>query len=306
MILQVLAVGLCGSDRHWYVDGSIGGISVSDPLVLGHEVAAMIVEGPDAGTRVAVEPAIPCGSCGTCRRGLLELCPTTRFAGHAGTDGGLQTRMTWPRQLLRPLPDAIDDAEASILEALGIALHAVDLAAAEPTSRVAVIGCGPLGLLVILALRAAGVSDILAADPLPHRAAAAVTVGAHLLDDPSAHTDPIGELDVAIECAGDDAAVARAVRLVRPGGRIVLVGIPDGNQTSFPAAAARRKGLTFVMCHRMRPHDLDRAIELVGRGAVDVSSLITHRYALDAVNDAFDALVDRRGLKVVVLPNPPA
>lgn len=301
--LQVTAVGLCGSDRHWYLDGSLGGTAVADPLVLGHEMAAVIADGPEAGTRVAVEPAIPCGSCSTCRSGRAELCPTAQFAGHAGTDGGLRTRMTWPRHLVRPIPDTIADAEASVLEALGVALNAVDLGAVEPSSRVAVLGAGPIGLLVIRALQAAGVGDVVAAEPLPHRAAAAVAAGARLLDDPSAPDDPNGEVDVVIECAGTDAAVSRATQLARPGGRIVLVGIPDGDRTTFTASEARRKGLTFVMCRRMRVGDLDRAIALVGDGTIDVAPLITHRYSLDEVGDAFETLVDRRGIKVVVLPN---
>ena len=300
--LQVTAVGLCGSDRHWYVDGSLGGTRIEQPLILGHEIAAVIADGPDAGTRVAVEPAVPCGSCSTCRSGRAELCPTAGFAGHVGTDGGLRTRMTWPRHLVRPIPDGIGDAEASVLEALGVALNAVDLGAVRPGSSVAVIGCGPIGLLVILALRAAGVDDVLAADPLAHRAAAAAAAGARLLDDASA-ADPTGEVDVVIECAGEDAAVSRATRLARPGGRIVLVGIPDGDRTTFTASEARRKGLTFVMCRRMRVGDLDLAIALVGEGTVDVAPLITHRYPLDEVGAAFETLVDRRGIKVVVLPN---
>jgi L-iditol 2-dehydrogenase len=152
-------------------------------------------------------------------------------------------------------------------------------------------------------LRAAGVEDILASEPLPRRAAAAVASGARLIGSPGSD-DATGEVDTVIECAGDDAAVARATQLVRPGGRIVLVGIPDGDRTTFTASQARRKGLTFVMCRRMRVGELDRAIALVGDGRIDLAPLITHRYPLDQVGEAFEALVDRRGLKVVVVPTP--
>jgi L-iditol 2-dehydrogenase len=301
VLLEVTAVGLCGSDRHWYLDGSLGGTTIDEPLVLGHEIAAVIADGPEAGTRVAVEPAIPCGSCPTCRRGRDELCPTAKFAGHAGTDGGLRTHMVWPRHLVRAIPDGVGDAEASVLEALGVALNAADLGAVDSTSRVAVLGCGPIGLLVVLALRAAGVQEVLADEPLPHRAAAAVAAGARLIGSPGSD-DATGEVDTVIECAGDDAAVARATQLARPGGRIVLVGIPDGDRTTFTASEARRKGLTFVMCRRMRVGDLDRAIALVGDGTIDVAPLITDRYPLDEVGEAFEALVERRGIKVVVVP----
>ncbi len=298
-LLDVTVVGLCGSDRHWYLEGSIGGVGLTRPLILGHEIAAVIADGPDAGRRVAVEPAIPCGSCRTCRAGRGELCPTTAFAGYDATDGGLQTRMAWPRRLLQPLPDTIDDEAASVLETLGVALHAVHLAATDETTRVAVLGCGPIGLLVIHALRAAGVTDIVAGDPLSHRAAAAAAAGARLID---AAPEPDGEVDVAIECAGEDAAVERALALTRPGGLVVLVGIPSDDRTTFTASVARRKGLTLVLCRRMRPVDLAHAIELVGRGTIDLRPLITHRFPLDDAAGAFEALADRRGLKVVVLP----
>lgn len=303
-LLHVTAVGLCGSDRHWYADAAIGGVGLERSLILGHEIAAVIAAGPETGTRVAVEPAIPCETCPTCRAGRRELCPTAGFAGFGPTDGALREAMTWPRHLLRPIPDTIGDDDASLLEVLGIAIHALHLGGVEASSRVGVIGCGPIGLMVIHALRAAGVETIVAADPLPHRLAAATALGAVAVD--AARLDAgrrgAGDLDVAIECAGEDAAIDDAVDLVRPGGRVVLVGIPDGERTSFPASAARRKGITFVLCRRMRPDDLGRAIELMASGAVRAGALVTHRYALDDVATAFDTLATRRGLKVVVRP----
>ena len=212
--------------------------------------------------------------------------------------------MTWPRHLVLPLPDHIGDAEASVLEALGIGLNAIDLGAVEPSSRVAVTGCGPIRLLVIARVAGGG------SDRHPRRRIAAAPCGGsrrgwRTTPGRSVGRDRSGRRGGRRHrVLGDDAAVARAARLARPGGVIVLVGIPDGDQTSFPAAVARRKGLTFVMCHRMRPSHLERAVALVGCGAIDVAPLITHRYPLDQVDRAFEALIDRRGLKVVVLPNP--
>lgn len=302
VLLDVTAVGLCGSDRHWFEDAAIGGSPLDRPLVLGHEIAAVIAEGPEAGVRVVVEPAIPCETCPTCVSGRRELCPTAGFAGFGPTDGALRGSMAWHRRLLRPIPSTIPDAEASTLEALGIALHAIDLAGVTPSSSVAVIGCGPIGLLVIRALVDAGVAEVLAGDPLPHRRAAAEDAGAIVMaaDGPV----PSSRVDVAIECAGEDPAVDAAVEIVRPGGRVILVGIPSSDRTSFAASVARRKGLTLVLCRRMRPDDLGRAIELVAAGRIDVAPLITHRYPLAEVGEAFHALTERRGLKVVVEPGP--
>jgi L-iditol 2-dehydrogenase len=148
-------------------------------------------------------------------------------------------------------------------------------------------------LLLLQALRAAGVATVVASDPLPHRAAAAVSLGATLEDR---------EVDVAFETAGEDAALADAIDAVRPGGRVVLVGIPEGDRTSFTASTARRKGLTLALCRRMKPADLPRAICLAEAGEVELAGLVSGRYALSEWRDAFDDLVERRGLKVVVEP----
>ena len=292
VLLHVSAVGLCGSDRHWFEHGSIGGTGLDRPLVPGHEIAAVIAAGPEAGLRVAVEPAVPCGTCRTCRAGQVELCPTARFAGYGPTDGGLRTMMAWPRHLLRPVPGEIPDAEVAVLEALGVALHAVHLAGVDSASRVAVVGCGPIGLLVIRALRAAGVHAIAGVEPLPHRAAAAGSAGASF--------GVAAEVDVAIECAGTDDAVDTAIALTRPGGRVVLVGIPGTDRTTFTASVARRKGLLLILCRRMRPADLGRAIDLAASGTIDVESVISHRFGLEEVGSAFRILAGQAGLKVVV------
>ncbi|HEX2756506.1 MAG TPA: alcohol dehydrogenase catalytic domain-containing protein [Candidatus Limnocylindrales bacterium] len=308
--LRVISVGLCGSDLHWYTDGAIGEARVDRPLILGHEIAAVIDDGPRRGTRVVLDPADPCGDCAICRGGHEELCPVMRFAGHGPTDGGLRAFMSWPERLLHPVPESIGDAEASLLEALGVAIHAVDLGAVVAGMRVAVVGCGPIGLLVVGALRVAGIDDIMATDLLPHRVEAARRAGAGRVwlaadqsDDPTRGREPPGlEADVVFECAGDEAAVEAAIRIAAPAGRIVLVGIPGGDRTTFTASVARRKGLTLVLCRRMTAADLDRAIVLAAAGRIDLSALITHRVDLEQAPEAFAALAARRGLKIVVQP----
>lgn len=304
VLLRVTAVGLCGSDLHWYEDAAIGDTRLDRPLVLGHEIAAVIESGPRRGTRVALDPADPCGTCASCQADRSQFCPTMRFAGYGTTDGGLRAWMTWPDRLALEVPAATTNAEASTLEALGVALHAIDLGALRPGMRAAVVGCGPIGLLVIAALRAAGITDIVACDLLAHRVEAARSAGATVAWQVDAD-EPPGELpavDAAVECAGEDAAVDEAIRLTRAGGRVVLVGIPGSDRTTFTASAARRKGLSLVLCRRMTAHDLGRAIDLVEAGRIDLSSLVTDRFALADAPAAFVALAERRGLKVVVEP----
>lgn len=250
--------------------------------------------GPRDGQRVVLDPAVPCGRCDFCRAGDGHLCADLRFAGHGSTDGGLRTLVTWPESLAHTLPDSISDEAAPLLEPLGVALHAVDLGAATPPTTAAVFGCGPIGLLLVQVLQAAGVAVEVAVDPLPHRAAAARTLGARRSDPGDLH------VDVAYEAAGADEALDAAIAVVRPGGRVVVVGIPDRDRTSFGAAAARRKELTLVLCRRMRPADLLRAIDLAPR--LELTSLVSARYGLDEGQEAFLALVERQGLKVLVKP----
>ena len=310
VLVRVTAVGLCGSDLHWYREGQIGDAGLSRPLVLGHEFGGVILDGPRAGERVAADPADPCGRCDPCRRGRSNVCIATRFAGFGTTDGALRSVMTWPGHLLHPVPDAIGDDEAALLEPLGVALHALDLAPITVGARVGVYGCGPLGLLLVQLLRLSGASVVVATDRLTHRVAAARAMGAtHGFMVGGASTDPAhgGDprevpVDVAFEVAGDDAAIGDAIAAVRPGGQVVLVGIPDDDRTSFPAAGARRKELSFHVCRRMAETDLPRAIGLAAAGRVDLAALITHRYPLGEVPDAFATLASRRGLKIIVKP----
>jgi L-iditol 2-dehydrogenase len=299
VLLRVTAVGLCGSDRHWFDEGGIGDAVLTRPLVLGHEFAGVIETGSRAGERVAVDPAIPCARCAVCLAGQPHLCLRLRFAGHGSTDGALRSRLTWPEALAYALPDSLSDAEAALLEPLGVALHAFDLGHVRPGTRAGVFGCGPIGLLLIQALRAGGAAEIIATDVLPHRLEAAAALGA----TPALEVGEGGlGVDVAFEAAGEDGAVADAIAATRPGGRVVLVGIPAGDRTSFTASTARRKGLTLLLSRRMKPADLPRAIRLVEQGLVSLAPLVTARYGLDEWRAAFGDLVERRGLKVVVEP----
>jgi L-iditol 2-dehydrogenase len=308
-LVRITAVGLCGSDLHWYEDGGIGDARITRPIVGGHEMAGVVVDGPLDGVHVAVDPAIPCHRCDLCTRGHPNLCRALVFAGHATCDGGLQRYLAWPTTRLHPLPEALSDADGAMLEPLGVAVHAVDLGHIPLGGSVAVIGCGPIGLLLIQVARAAGAARVLAADPLAHRRLAAAARGADEVLDPADDGYPSSlagftaghGVDVAFEVAGTDPAIAAAMDAVRPGGRIVLAGIPSAETSAFPANVARRKGLTIALVRRMK-EVYPRATTLVLSGLVDVRGLVTHRFPLTEVQDAFAAAVARRGLKVLVEP----
>jgi L-iditol 2-dehydrogenase len=306
-LVQVTAVGVCGSDLHWYADGGIGDATLERPLVLGHEFAGVIRGGPRDGQRVAVDPAVPCGACELCHAGHQNLCPTVAFAGHGGMDGALREFLAWPTELLHPLPSGVCDVDGALLEPLGVALHAVGLAHLRPGVTVGVFGCGPIGLLLVRLARLAGAGFVLATDPLGHRRSAAVAYGADVVLDPADEladvvADVVGlGVDVAFEVAGVDDAIDAALVAARPGARVVLVGIPAGDTSAFRASAARRKGLTLLLSRRMNAI-YPRAIKLVERGSVDLGPLVTARFPLAEAGAAFADATARTGLKVVITP----
>jgi L-iditol 2-dehydrogenase len=307
-LVRVTAAGICGSDLHWWGEAGIGDATLAHPLVLGHEAAGLVEDGPRRGERVAIDPAIWCGTCRPCRDGYRNLCTRIRFAGHGGQDGAMREAMAWPSHLLHPLPDSLSDADGAVLEPLGVAIHALDLGHVRLGATVAVAGCGPIGLLLIQVLRAAGAGLIIAFDPLPHRRHAATRFGAAAALDPASVSTPdalrqfTGEgVDVAFEMAGTDAAVAVAMAAARAGGRVVLGGIPAGDRTTFQASTARRKGLTIAMVRRMN-EVYPRAIHLAAGGQVDLASLVTDRFGLAKAAEAMRTAADRTGLKVIVEP----
>jgi L-iditol 2-dehydrogenase len=301
----VEAVGLCGSDLHWYEEGGIGGTRVTRPVVPGHEMAGRTEDG----RLVAIEPAIPCGHCPLCVEGHPNLCPTIRFSGHGDLDGSMREWMAWPSQNLFTLPEGFTAIDGAMLEPLGVAIHTVDLAHVRPGSSVGVFGSGPIGLFCLQVARAAGAARLVATDlpSRPHRLEAARGAGAGAFPADGREAKAIREavggrgLDVAIEAAGVQAAVDAAVEAVRPGGRVVLAGIPSEERTSVRASSARRKGLTILFVRRMK-HTYPRAIALATAGRVDLRSMVTHCIPLAEAARAFGLASRREGLKVVVEP----
>ena len=311
-LVQVTAVGICGSDLHWWDEGAIGDAKLTHPLVLGHEGAGVIAEGPRAGQRVAIDPAIPCQTCRACRDGYRNLCYRLKFSGHGETDGMMREFMAWPTTALHPLPDRLSDADGAMLEPLGVAIHSVDLGHLPFAGTASVIGCGPIGLLLVGLLKAAGARSVLAVEPLAHRREAAARYGADLVAAPasfagsSAGDGLMRELtgsgvDVAFEAAGNDEGVELAMASVRPGGRVVLAGIPGDDVIRFGASLARRKGLTIAMVRRMN-EVYPRAIGLAERGVVDLGAVVTSRTGLGEIPAAFGDAARRTGLKAIIEP----
>ena len=302
-LVRIKSVGVCGSDLHWFSEGSIGDAKLEHPLVLGHEFAGETEDGQ----RVAIDPAIACGHCEYCERGHPNLCDNMIFAGHGEHDGAMREYACYPTRCLFPIPDSLSFADGAMLEPLGIAIHTVDLGKLKAGMTAGVFGCGPIGLLIIQMAKRSGAANIIATDKLDHRVEAAKRFGASQaffvgdnsqLSDIQAATNGRG-VDVAFEAAGVQAAVDDAFAAVRPGGKVIIAGIPDDDRTFFSASVARRKGLTIKLVRRMK-HTYPRAIELVSKGLVDVRSLVTHRFPLEQASEAFRVAERREGLKIII------
>ena len=286
-LLDVAAVGLCGSDLHYYKDGGIGSAVIAEPFVPGHEFSGWLTEdlpelGLGRGALVAVDPNQACGHCEHCRSGHPNLCPEVVFIGAPPHDGAMTERIWVPKSQIVAVPQDFSPSDAVMLEPLGVAIHAVDLAKPRLLERVALIGCGPIGLLILQVLRTAGVGEILACDPQPHRRELALRLGA---SKAGASVADIAEwtkgegLPLVIEATTAPEGFRDAIRAARIGGRVVLVGIPDGDSYVIPAAEARRRGLNIKFSRRMG-HVYPRAIELVAQGKVDVEAVVSHRFPL--------------------------
>ena len=305
VLLQIGAVGICGSDLHMYETGRIGYTNITQPFILGHEFMGEIVAlGPDAldgehqplrlGQRVAVEPAVPCWRCELCERGHPNLCPNHYFYGLFPEDGALRERMLVSARNCFPMPDSLSDDAGPLLETLGVAIHALDLSKIRIGHTVAVIGVGPVGLLIARLAALAGAARVIAFDKLDWRLQKACDWGATAAvnvdrDDPiKAVMDLTGDrgVDVAIEAAWADHSVQQAAEMARFGGRLVLVGIPPDDQLRLKHSVARRKGLTIIMSRRMK-HTYPRAIALATSGKVNLQELVSHRYSLEETARAY-------------------
>ncbi len=306
-LLRVTSIGVCGSDLHWFAESGIGDARVTRPLVLGHEFAGVVQTGSLKGRRVAVDPAIPCGECEFCVEGNPNFCTHLHFAGHGADDGAMREYVSWPERLLFPLPDQLSDDDGAMLEPLGVAIHAVDLGHIRTGMRIAVFGCGPIGLLILQMARVAGAAEVFATDKLEHRLDAARSLGAQTLKADGTEVAQIlaatgrRGVDVAFEAAGENEAVEATIATTKPGATVVLVGIPSDDHTQFTASVARRKGLTLRMSRRMKL-TYPRAIHLVEKGIVDVRSLVTHHFRLGESAQAFDMALRREGEKIVIVP----
>ncbi len=317
VLVQVTAVGVCGSDVHYWERGAIGPFVVRAPLVLGHECAGVVAGlGPgvpaslEAGVRVALEPGLPCGTCRSCREGRYNLCPEIRFWATPPYDGAFAEYVVHPASHCFPLPPGVSDEAGALLEPLSTGVQAVRRGRIGPGSQVLVTGLGPIGLVNVMAALAAGAARVFGSDPLPARCAAAAALGAEVLAPQLPPPEAAAELgrlagngiDAAVECSGAPAALELCCLAVRPGGAVVLIGL-GGDRAELPIAHLQTREVDLIPVFRYA-HTYPAALAWVARGRAPVERLITHRFPLGRVAEAFEGtrVAGSDAIKVMIDP----
>ena len=317
VLVRVRAVGLCGSDVHYYTHGRIGDQVLRKPMIMGHEGAGEVaalgagVEGLEVGQRVALDPAVSCGRCEWCTTERPNLCPNVRFFATPPYDGLMCEFAVVERSQCLPIPDAMTWEEAAMLEPLQVGVHAVNLVGVRPGETVAVVGVGPIGLGCLQTARAGGAGRIIATDKLDYRLKLARQLGADETINVDKN-DPVEEVrrmtggrgvDLVFECTNRAAGAPQAWGLVCIGGRVMMVGIPEEDEITLPAHPPRRKELRIQYVRRSR-YAAEQAIDLVAGRRIDVARWVTHRVPLEEAAKAFE-MVERYAdgvLKAVILP----
>ncbi len=307
VLLRVGVVGICGSDIHYHVHGRIGSQVVEYPYRVGHEFAGTVmavgaaVRDLRVGDRVAVDPAMPCGQCDQCRCGREHTCRALRFLGCPGqADGCLADEIVMPAACCVPVGADASLEAAALAEPLSIGIYAMRLAALPPGARLGILGAGPIGLCVQIAARAAGHTAIYVTDPIAPRRETARRLGATWTGDPEredvvaavTRAEPL-LLDAVFECCGQQAALDQAVELLKPGGKLMVVGIPAVDRITFAIDRLRRREICIQNVRRQNGC-LQAAVDLIASGAVPLDPLITHRFPFDQTPEAFELVAAYR------------
>lgn len=301
VMVRVRAVGICGSDLHYFSEGGIGDVVCRYPMVLGHEPVGEIVQsgagvsGWQAGDRVLLEPALYCYDCEFCLRGRHNVCPYMHFMSTPGTPGFFRELCVLPARNVLPVPPGVGLEEATLFEPLAVALHSLRLAEPALGEWAAVWGAGPIGLLTISVLRLSGVSRIWSVEPVKHRRAYALQAGADVAIDP-AEQDAARQIlkdtgdrgvDMVFDCAAKGNSLNESLRACRPAGRVIVTGIHTGVHIPLEVNEIRRKELQLVWVRRSN-HETDEAVELLRTHPARFGALVTHRRPLEEIQQAFE------------------
>lgn len=305
VLIRIKTVGVCGSDIHYFTEGKIGAQVVEFPFAVGHECSGIIEEVGSAvtnvkpGDLVAIDPSVHCGECDQCRAGRPHTCRKNMFLGCPGQlDGCLTEYIVMPSFTCFPLDDQFDATSAALIEPLTIGTYSVQMAQTDFAGKtVGIFGAGPIGLSVLMVLRREATGNIYVFEPLEYRRKKAKELGASLISHPFEedpfeivqHAEPL-LLDVVFDCSGEQRAVDDATNILKPGGKLILVGIPPHGKYTINMDLLRRKEISIHNIRRQN-HCVEKSIELVRQG-LPVSQMVTHHFSPEETQQAFDIVAD--------------
>ncbi len=301
VLIRMGVVGVCGSDVHYYKTGRIGSQVVQYPYAVGHEGAGIVEKvGPavtrvQPGDRIAIEPAMSCWTCDQCQAGRHHTCRSLRFLGCPGqADGCLAEYLVMPEACCFPIAANMTLEQAAVSEPLAIGVYAVRQSIPMEGTRIGILGAGPIGLSVLMPALARGCERVYMTDKIDDRLKVAQANGAHWIGNPDKDNvvseilkaEP-GALDVVFECCGEQEALDQAIEILKPGGKLMLIGIPTVDRISFSIDLLRRKEICIQNVRR-QCDCVDEALELIRTGSVKAEGMVTHRFAFEQSKEAFD------------------
>ena len=305
ILIKMERVGVCGSDVHYFKNGKIGSQVVQFPFAVGHEGAGVVVEVGSAvtslkiGDKIAIEPAMPCWECDQCKAGRPHTCRKLKFLGcPEQAEGCLQEYIVMPETSCVKISDSLTLDDAALSEPLAIGVYAVKQSIDMQGKKVGILGFGPIGMSVMIPALAQGASKVYVTDKLAPRLNLAQTTGASYTGNPDTSNivSEISELepdllDVVFECCGKQEALDQAIQLLKPGGKLMVVGIPEFDYWSYPADDMRRKEIC-VQNIRRQNHCLEHTLENMANGTYNASPMVTHRFAFSETHKAFELVAD--------------
>jgi len=301
VLIRMKTLGVCGSDIHYYVSGKIGSQVVQYPFAVGHEGAGRVeavgkgVTKVRSGDRIAIEPAMPCWECDQCLAGRPHTCRNLKFLGCPGqAEGSLSEYIVMPETSCFKIPDTMSYDQAAISEPLAIGVYAVKQSISMEGARVGILGFGPIGMSVLLPAMAMGAKDIYVTDKIDERLRIARENGASFTANPDKEdvVEKISRevpelLDVVFECCGEQDALDNAVDLLKPGGKLMIIGIPEFDHWTLPVEKSRRKELCIQHVRRQN-EAVQPSLDMMAGGDISVDAMVTHRFSFRDTKEAFD------------------
>ena len=301
VLIKMKVVGVCGSDVHYYSLGKIGNQVVQYPYPVGHEGAGEVVEVGGAvtkvklGDRIAIEPAMPCWECDQCKAGRPHTCRKLRFLGCPGqADGCLSEYILIPEESCFLISESMSYTEAAISEPLAIGVYAVNQSIPMKGASIGILGFGPIGMSVLLPAIYKGAAKIFVTDLIDERLSIAKDCGATWTVNPLKEdavevlkaNEPL-LLDVVFDCCGKQEAMDQALHMLKPGGKLMSIGIPEFDRWSFNVDQLRHKEICIQSVRRQN-HCVEETLELMASKKVNVEKMPTHRFSFERTKEAFD------------------